>query len=557
MVKRRFTLNVESLEGRQMMAGDVTATMNGGTLYLTEAGRTFGFDNAVQISAINKSTLRVSGAVTSDGTFSKINGADYQDFRSNGNLNVDFGGGRDRVEFAELSLPMHFQDVSINVGVTNASGDSDKDVVTIANVITEGSLRVTTGGSNDRVTLGSSQIGDGVGTDTLQILTGAGADVVSIKNRSFVLGNATITTYSTETEVDDDYVEFACPTYIDNADGIRFNNNLDLRMGAGKDTLTTNPVNTANGTTAVRFLVGGQMNVDLGAGDDSMSMISTAVGDAPNEYLKISAGAGADTIDFNDVSFSNLDVKTYKLDGEVDIDRIKLQSFFIQGTLSTDMGDGDDQFFITDPNDTAHQFLQFVNGSFTLFTGNGNDQVYIEGTSVGSEFQSANMFVNTGAGRDTVTLDFKQVVWYDTSIIPKVFGNLDVQTFTSLSETDRDEVHLLAPEVNGELCMLLGGGDDLFDLLGGNLEYLLIDAGTGNDTGTMGIHVNNDGTVKMGDGGDTFNLMYSRIKNLTLDGGTGIDHLNKEAILAIDHLFETNWEYLNGGATSPLSPMKK
>ena len=76
MLNRHRKLRMEQMEAREMMAGDVTASVVNGSLYLTEAAGQTNRDNAVTISQISASHVRVTGnATTTDHTFSKINGA--------------------------------------------------------------------------------------------------------------------------------------------------------------------------------------------------------------------------------------------------------------------------------------------------------------------------------------------------------------------------------------------------------------------------------------------------------------------------------------------------
>lgn len=53
----------------------------------------------------------------------------------------------------------------------------------------------------------------------------------------------------------------------------------------------------------------------------------------------------------------------------------------------------------------------------------------------------------------------------------------------------------------------------------------------------------------MGEGDDNLTLGHVNCNVLNLDGGAGVDRLRKEAYLAIDYLYETGWEYINGRPT--------
>src|SRR3954469_19745627 len=97
MLSRYRKLNMEKMEAREMMAGDIGGYVLNNTLTLYEVYGQTGRDNSVVISQVAPGTVRVRGGVTADGTMSKINGALYQDFQVTGGLNIVFGGGNDTV----------------------------------------------------------------------------------------------------------------------------------------------------------------------------------------------------------------------------------------------------------------------------------------------------------------------------------------------------------------------------------------------------------------------------------------------------------------------------
>ncbi|MBW8886060.1 MAG: hypothetical protein JF612_15080 [Planctomycetia bacterium] len=164
-------LRVESLESRQMMAGDVTASLLGGNLYLTEAAGQAGQENSVIISQLPGGQIRVAGnaQITNGNVSSHVNGHAYQDFTVPGSLFVNFGGGNDRVIFdADPASAPHFVNVNINVAapeplvsarlatpVKNTIYNSpDADQVFIWNAVTTGNMTINTGRDHDWVSMG-------------------------------------------------------------------------------------------------------------------------------------------------------------------------------------------------------------------------------------------------------------------------------------------------------------------------------------------------------------------------------------------------------------------
>src|SRR5688572_26646175 len=64
----------EPLESRQMMAGNLTANLTSGTLFINEANFNFGRDQAVQVSQLLTGHVRITGLQAQDGGTTLING---------------------------------------------------------------------------------------------------------------------------------------------------------------------------------------------------------------------------------------------------------------------------------------------------------------------------------------------------------------------------------------------------------------------------------------------------------------------------------------------------
>lgn len=281
MLKRKRSFRLESLEQREMLAGDVTAYVQNGNLYLNEAAGQAGQDNGAAIYRLADGNLRVEGRSASGQADSLINGAAYQDFAVSGSLYVNFGAGNDLLllgsDGTAATSPV-FDEVHINVAApqpTNAlfafqpTGPynlPDNDNVIIWGVTTRGSMSINTGDGNDWAYVANSQIGDGVGTDNLTINTGAGADTAEIKNLlASVTGNIDIQTYASLDETDDDVVWF---------DGAYANGDIDVFTGGGNDLF-----HMANSSTLH------DLNFDAGAGDDTAEIDHVVVVDQLMAHL--------------------------------------------------------------------------------------------------------------------------------------------------------------------------------------------------------------------------------------------------------------------------------
>jgi hypothetical protein len=312
MSNRHRKLSIEQMEAREMMAGDLAASVSNGNLYLNEAAKQIGRDNAVLVSQIAPGIIRVTGLATADGTVSKIGGKAYKDFSGVSSLFVNFGAGNDKIVF-DGSLPPTFQDADILVGAPLYGGHHvyppDKDVVSIEGGTILGSLYVDTGPDNDIVAIVNTQLGDSIGADAVEIYTGAGADLVDINGQGHAIdASLLVTMFSSSSEND--------------ADTVRLQNlvvlgEVDVSTGGGNDSISFDGVSAAT-----------NINIDAGAGDDACQLDHAFAAD--NFFANL--GDGNDYL-----SVSGLDLNGYstaKFDGGNGIDSLYLNGVTGPGQLS-------------------------------------------------------------------------------------------------------------------------------------------------------------------------------------------------------------------------------
>jgi hypothetical protein len=506
---------------------DITAKFLGGDIFLSETPGFEGSDNGVLITQLPNGVIRITGISANGGAPSTINGAEYVDYAWSGipwessipGLFVTFGDGNDRVEFSGIADVANFRDVIIGVGEHGAGAGTDNDVVSIGNMHARGILMVD---------------------------TGTGADRVSINNGTHVEGRVHLWTYTYHVPdvaaagVTDDVIRFKGL--------VRFDEFLEVNLGAGDDDLYVN-LGPVDGTS--HLIVGKWMKVQAGAGDDDIFMTMANVGGGSlTDGLEILAGAGEDTFVSNESWFGNLSIKTWDTLAESDHDIVQLTATYIAGNASVDMGGGDDDFITGDPTDDAANFGAWIAGSLMVTTGAGDDTVRMEGSDLASyDGRAADLSIYTGAGADVINLDFRSLPTpYDVSTTPQVAGGLVIRTFDQFEESDRDEVYIRMANVANGLSIGLGGGDDIFEVLGGNYGWVAIDAQDGLDVGYLSVSfIHQQARIDMGAGDDQLTLGFVRKPSiLTLSGGDGVDSLQTtEAILA-DQVFEYGWEWING-----------
>lgn len=452
---------MEMLETRQMMAGDVAASVVNGNLYISEALGQSGLDNGVRVFQVSPGVVRVMGAEAnnSDAAKSLVNGHLYQDFMITGDLNVSLGAGNDRLHlgFDGASSAPQFNNVNINMGAPDlviaqnaqfAKGGvggifnpPDDDQVMGWGFNSRGNTTVNTGVGNDWVFIGNSYIGDGLGVDKLTINTGAGADTASIKGTT-ILGNLLVQTYSNAAENNNDFV------WLDSAIDANFN----------------------------------------------------------------------------------------------------LKATYVTGNTEVYTGEGDDGFWIGDSTDPYFFGLGFMSlGSVFLSMAGGADSVEVSAAKFGDANHWSNLSIYTGAGNDNVTVDFDSSYIDVGDPMPELTGSLFIHTYGALADTDVDTVNIPIGQIWQSVYVYLGGGNDSFNLAAGNWgNNLYVDAGAGDDTGYLAGFLYNKAEVKMGEGNDNLTLGHVNAYQLKIDGGNGVDSLRKLSPLAVDYLFQTGWEYING-----------
>jgi hypothetical protein len=277
MLNRHRKLNIEQMEAREMMAGDVAGYVSNNTLFLYEAYGQTGRDNSVVVSQVVPGTVRVRGGVTADGTTSKVNGVAYKDFQVTGGLNIAFGGGNDTVYLGPsantsaggssggvLGAPS-FHDVTLNLAApttttsrTSTSTTSfiavsppDKDQVTLNGLKIPGLLTINTGADDDKVTVLNTIVGQS-----------------NLKSGSPNSGGITV-----NTGLGNDVIAF---------DGLASNHDINVDAGAGNDKL-----DVRNTSVIDNFMA------ELGDGDDVMSIYNLS---ATSAKSRISGGNGTDRV---------------------------------------------------------------------------------------------------------------------------------------------------------------------------------------------------------------------------------------------------------------------
>jgi hypothetical protein len=173
--------------------------------------------------------------------------------------------------------------------------------------------------------------------------------------------------------------------------------------------------------------------------------------------------------------------------------------------------------------------------------------VYVTNSEIGTLANPATLTINTGAGADEVDVETLGTV---------VQGSIDIQTYTALSETDADLVHLEDVTMTDDLRVRLGdGADNLLLNIVSAYDDIDINAGAGNDTAKLEyVNALDDLMARMGDGSDRLEIYHSSAVDFIADGEGGSDSIwTREGLFGFPRNTNsfntstlTNWEWVNG-----------
>jgi hypothetical protein len=465
---RRLTL--ECLECRALLAGNVSASQSGSTLFI----RGDNAGNEIGITEVGDDTYLVAGVGTT------VNGAAERTFSGIRNINVDLRGGNDILGVAD-----DFTGLDVAIGVIAEDEPADLTGIETTDLTgLDGTLIIQMGTGNDLVGLtvdvgGSVIVNTSSGADRVDVAssevngdliinTQDGADSVTVLD-SFV--NASIVV-NTGRHVDGVLVQQS------DAGGIVVNGGRERDQVGVFDVLSENHI----------IVIGDTGNDDL------------EVEFTESRYLQINGGSGNDEIDAdgNDVF----------------------------GTLHAIGGSGND-FIEVEPNDDfvdlagtpvidVGDAIAFVEGALIIDGGAGNDDLE-------AELAEANSItIIGGAGNDF--LDADGVLTENHVVIIGGAGNDSANV--GLSD-DADFTPGVPSEIGSFLHVILGAGNDDAAIFEISVDgHILVDAGSGNDEVVFELVEATDWILALMGSGNTDVLAYSDVTaggDETLDGGPGGD----------------------------------
>lgn len=301
----------------------------------------------------------------------------------------------------------------------------------------------------------------------------------------------------------------------------------------------------------------GDLSIGLLGGDDVVEIGPSPhyglvlIGDGNQwDALRINTGAGSDRVVLSGGAWVHgiVDLKTFDDVTEADFDEVTFDyNIYVIRDVTVATGGGADIVQFTD----RLQTFQLTSGLHTLGNlsvdaGAGDDIVYLRGVKA-----SLNTEIITGAGADDVTVDFQLLpdVFSGQDFLPRVGGNLTIQTYAAQTDVDSDHVRIInRATVDGSIIAKFAAGNDYFQLDNAEIVFNDVDVhmGDGDDTADISGYVVDHLMAWMGAGNDTLNLGKTWAYRLIGDGDGGTDHLNTTAQTQAQYIDTFEWEFING-----------
>lgn len=188
-----------------------------------------------------------------------------------------------------------------------------------------------------------------------------------------------------------------------------------------------------------------------------------------------------------------------------------------------------------------------TSGRVNIETGDGQDNVFVRNSTIGDGVKSSSgiqdsLNINTGSGADLVE------VGAIGGAFVRVKGDLIVNTFRSLAESDIDLLRVNQTTVDQSMFLDTGGGNDLINMgaVSAGADIVLV-AGDGNDGAALvEVSATNSFFIGMATGNDNVDMTFLQANFLSVDGGTGFDQLQHHLDASNPHTQFTGWEKING-----------
>ncbi len=337
---RKFQM--ERLEDRQMMAGDIFASMTtDGTLVLLEAGNSVGGAQSVWVQPLVNGKVRVFPMSSpANPTISNILNAKGEnlgtpEFSGVKNIRISFGDGPDQIFVGtnvKNSIP--FGNVTINTE-GSASSTRDNDDVFVQNLKVGQNLDIRTGAGQDRIqVINSEVVRQGATPPNFTIKSGvisavgeADKDVVTVDGVKVqgVVSMDTGASADSLTVKNADFGFVIGTTSVDNA---------TIRSGSGADVVNIGSSGDDFGLVTVR----GHLALDAGSESQQDADIVRVQDLNVFQGVSLTLGGGNDRLDMGNVAVGK-DMFLTAMSGN---DTVVMRQVQVFDNFFAEMGDGDD-----------------------------------------------------------------------------------------------------------------------------------------------------------------------------------------------------------------------
>jgi hypothetical protein len=427
----RRRLWAEHLEQRAMLAGNVTASVSGTTLFVRGNGE----DNQVGIVQLDSSTYAVVGVVGTS-VNGEVDGIFVTD-RAVRNINVDLGGGDDLLGIGNEPQAIVDTQLDFSFDFTAALGDPDAVAAAIqAELDAVGAPLTFALPGNISIRLGdgidaAAVIGDIGGSINANLGNGTN-NGFSLDSLSSVGGSLIVTGGGGEDEVVVQNSEIGGSAIINtgNAADLITINDTDVRLsliinsGAGDD-----DIHVDDNTGGDGVLVGGAVVINSGTGHDHVQFSGEA------RSLTIITGNGSDGVDIFDSLLGTLVVNTGNDADAISINEItsgRLNGVVeVTGAAVIDAGAGNDNNTIDTLDASAQSagvaiFGLDVGTALIVRLGSGNDSLEADGVDVG-----LTALLDAGAGNDTAVITNAAVDLVFQALMGSGNDSLDITSSTA------------------------------------------------------------------------------------------------------------------------------
>lgn len=314
--KRCF--GVETLEGRELMAGNVNVALSSGNLTITGDAQA----NGVEVRQISTNKFAVvglkQGPATSGSINTTINGAGFKIFSGvTGNVTFNMNGGNDQVHISDgkglfasqPGLPTTFQPVTFAKNVTVNLGDG-ADTYVADEMTVNGKLKIDGGnGATTDVIKLDEVLAKAIGSSSqaLEIDSNGGNDDIDILFSEF-RGLVDI-----DLGTENDTLDLQFVDVVNSADlvirGQNGNDTIRLLAVEVADDLLIDAGNGDDLVAAVEVTAQDEIDILMGFGTDKLQIFSLIAADAD-----LDGGPGTDTLeDAGENVFGIVDIDNFEV----------------------------------------------------------------------------------------------------------------------------------------------------------------------------------------------------------------------------------------------------